>query len=383
MCVLGHCSTLCGDLRDCELDAFCTRIPSVAPDSIGKLFRGCLPDKGLIQWSIPNLSPTSTILLPVPEGAHSASVTFNVSDTAQRVGARFISSPTNMLLYNPCNVFDQDCDPVEDFYHQWVRHQPLLGQSVVTLPTTPMIPLEVGTYRFGVASYLPNGTFGSAIPRITASVRIGLASLLDLHFNFLDLEDHMCESAFGNTKLDAQSALTQPFFKDQFLGELTEIFAHGGIVVSSATYKDVLDRPLLNNLDVADVGSLLALGDSPTGINVFFVRTLSPVGLQAFGPNPGPVGMANTRQSGIVIGLDTLCYRTWPQVARLAAHEIARYMGLYHNVELGASTGGESWTDHISDTDGSDRNLMYFSETGGIEITPEQRDILTRSGVLR
>jgi hypothetical protein len=108
--------------------------------------------------------------------------------------------------------------------------------------------------------------------------------------------------------------------------------------------------------------------------------------LQAFGPSPGPVGVSRTRQSGIVIGLDTLCYRTWDDLARLTAHEIGRYMGLSRNVEL--DSGGREWDDAISDTPFSDdvgaaQNLMFYSDQGGTDITPGQRDILTRSGVLR
>jgi hypothetical protein len=381
VCTLGHCSGLCADTRDCEVTDFCTRIPSI--ETPGALFNGCIQAKGNIRWNIPNVAPTGSFLLPVPEGAHSAQVVFSVDDLAQRVGAKFIAAPSGQQLFNPCSVFDTGCDPERSFYEQLVRHQPLFGQSVVSLPSATEAPLEVGAYRFQVASYLPNGTIGSAIPHLTASVRIDSASLLDLHFNFLDLENHMCESAFGGVKLDAERARNQSFFQTEFLGELVEIFAHGGVVISSATYKDVLGHADLDGLDVADAGSLLELGDSATGINVFFVRTLSPVGLQAFGPNPGPAGIANTRQSGIIIGLDTLCYRSWSQLARVTAHELARYMGLHHNVELGADSASQHWEDQIWDTDESDDNLMFFSEFGGIDITPDQRDILTRSGVLR
>jgi hypothetical protein len=119
---------------------------------------------------------------------------------------------------------------------------------------------------------------------------------------------------------------------------------------------------------------------------VFFVRTLSPVGLQAIGPAPGPAGLAGTRGSGVVIGVDTLCYRDWQHLARLSAHELARYMGLYDNVEIDdmpATTPPVLHRDPISDTDTSTDNLMFYSELGGSSLTAGQRDILTRSPVLR
>ena len=111
---------------------------------------------------------------------------------------------------------------------------------------------------------------------------------------------------------------------------------------------------------------------------MFFVRTLSPIGLQAVGPNPGPAGLAGTRRSGIVIGVDTLCYRTWRQLARLTAYEIARYMGLYNNVGI-----DPAHIDPIADTDSTSTNLMFYSELGGTVLSEGQKQILRRSAVLR
>ena len=57
-------------------------------------------------------------------------------------------------------------------------------------------------------------------------------------------------------------------------------------------------------------------------------------------------------------------------------------MGLQHNREL-ADADGNFFTDLIDDSDNSENNLMFFGELGGTDISPGQRDILTRSGVLR
>ncbi len=84
-----------------------------------------------------------------------------------------------------------------------------------------------------------------------------------------------------------------------------------------------------------------------------------------------------------MIGVDTLCYRSWQQLARLTAHELGRYMGLYHNVEHTTSSTNIPWRDHIDDSDDSPTNLMFYSELGGTDLSPGQREILTRSGVLR
>jgi len=353
----------------------------------GSLFTGCLPSQGNIVWSIPTSAPTATFLMPVPSAAVHASLIFGVDDLQQRVGAQRLISPQGQLLYQtPCESNEPGCDLVAAFYENLVRHAPELGQSVIAFPSTPRAPIETGAYRVQISSYRRTGTVGSAIPRITAVVRIDTATLLDLRFHFLDLDAHVCQSEMGGTRFAATGAQTAPFFQDDFVGELRGIFAHGGIALGNLTYDDIRNRPDLDELALGDTGELLALGNGTTGIDVFFVRALSPVGLQAFGPAPGPAGVSRTRQSGIVIGLDTLCYRSWTQLARLTAHEIARYMGLARNVELDAT--GRVWPDKIEDTsDLSDAaatdNLMFYSELGGIDITPDQRDVLSRSGVLR
>lgn len=380
-CALGHCIDLCASDRDCNAGFACLDIPRV--EARGSLFTGCLPSQGNIQWTIPVQGPTANILFPVPSGAHSAQLVFSVEDAAQRVGAQSVTSPSGDALFAPCNLaMDPECDPINDYYQHVIRHQPLFGQSVITLPTTPAVPLETGAYKVGVASFRPSGSIGSAIPHVRASVRIDAAVLLDLHFYFLNFEDHMCSASLGGTRFDSTAAQNATFFQTEFLGALRGIFAPGGIALGTITYQDVLDHPDLDGLDVTDAGKLLELGEHAGGINVFFVRTLSPVGLQAFGPNPGPAGLAGTRQSGVIIGLDSLCYRSWAQLARLTAHELARYMGLHHNVEAGADAQNP-WRDLLDDTDDSETNLMFYSEFGGLEITQQQRDILTRSGALR
>jgi hypothetical protein len=272
-------------------------------------------------------------------------------------------------------------DAANDLYVNPVRHQPALGQSVLVMPSSPSVALEAGSYLLTVSSLRasPDGTDvpGTATPAATAVVKLDSSIILDLHFYFLNLDDHPCSASFAGS-LDATVAKTASFFQTDYVGTMRTIFAHGGVALGSTTFEDLKDHPDLDGLDVANAPALLALGDHSVGINVFFVRTLSPVGLQAFGPNPGPAGLAHTAQSGIVIGLDTLCYRTWSELARLSAHVLARYMGLYDNVEL-----DPSHTDPIDDSDLSSSNLMFYSELGGTDLSAGQRSILSRSAVLR
>lgn len=385
-CALGRCVDLCRSTRDCGSGTSCMAVPRVEAD--GALFQGCLPPTGSIVWNIPVTSPTSdTILVAVPDVARSATVVFSVDDPSQRVGARTIAAPSGATLYTkPCEPGIQagctEQSSADQFFAQPLRHQPDYGQSVLQIPSSPSQPLEPGAYRINVSSFRANGATGSAIPRVTAIVKMDAAFFLDLHFHFLDLEDHPCKAAFGDATLDARAAEGGAFFQTEFLGALRTIFAGAEISLGTTTYDDITGKGDLDGLAVENAGSLLALGTAKTGLDVFFVRTLSPAGLQAYGPNPGPGGLPGTRQSGIVIGVDTLCYRTWTQLARLTAHELARYMGLYHNVELEVMKH-PTWRDPITDSDDAKDNLMFFAEIGGISLSAGQQEILKRSAVLR
>ena len=377
-CAMGHCVDLCIQTRDCAAGNTCMVVPRV--EAFGSLFGGCLPAGGNISWTIPVISPNADILLPVPSEASHASLVFEVEDAQQEVGATRVTAPSGELVYTKCPLAET-CPADEEerqYYENRVRHTPQPGLSVFAMPSNPAIELETGVYNVNASSFRPNGDRGTAIPKVTAVVRIGSGGSLDLHLHFLDLSDHPCRAAFKNTRLDATSAANETYFKDDFIGEINRIFTTGFISISSVTYDDITDHPDLDGLDVKDAGALLKLGKYSRGINVFFVRSISPVGLQGFGPGPGPAGLARTRGSGIVIGVDTLCYRSWTQLARLTAHEIARYMGLHHNVELDTQ-----WRDQISDSNTEPTNLMFYSELGGTELSAGQLEILRRSAVVR
>ncbi len=381
-CALGRCVDLCASTTDCALSATCMTIPRVDPPSKHLLgsFRGCLPSSGSIQWSIPIAGPSEQVVLPVPSRATSLSVMFSVDDRTQLVGVTRLVAPDGTVDYVLCR--GTTCDPVAIFYNSLVRHAPALGMSVLAIPSTPSAPLQSGVYTVDVSSLRADLVPGSSIPKMTVVAKLDSGVTLDLHFHFLDLSEHPCAASLGPGSLNATSAPTAAFFKDDFIGTMKGIFAHGGIELGDATYDDITDHPDLEGLDIRDAPSLLALGAYTGGVNVFFVRTLSPVGLEAFGPNPGPAALAKTPQSGVVIGMDTLCYRTWKDVARITAHEVARYMGLYHNIEAESSSLSPRF-DPIPDSDTSSNNLMFYSELGGLELSAGQRDILSRSAVLR
>jgi hypothetical protein len=379
-CALGRCTDLCDaahDDRDCGLDEVCASVPRVSAS--GALYAGCLPSTGTIQFDIPVDSPQQTIPLPIPSNAQTVSVVMSIDDPNQEVGALSVASPTGQLLF----------DINENPFQTPVRTSLQLGQAVLQMPSAPARPmLATGDYSLEVASARPPFigvvTIGSATPHVTVLIKVDSAATLDLHFYFLDLSDHPCSGSFDVTTLNAASASTSNQFQTQFLDSLFAILGPAHIVAGNITYEDALGHPDLDAIDVSNAANLLALGGNSTGVNVMVVRSLSPAGIEVFGPNPGPATLVNTPQSGIAIGLDTLCYRSWEQLGQLTAHELARYMGLYNNIELAAP--GEN--DPIPDDDRSSNNLMFPAEFGsgsnyfGTSLSQGQIDILSHSTVL-
>jgi hypothetical protein len=376
-CALGRCVDLCRVNRDCAAGMSCMQIPHIeAPSST---FAGCLITNGVLSWPLPTPPAGTPLLLPVPSGATHAALVVSTAAPRSAAAVRVVS-PSTVPVFQLCpRDWDFACSEADQraqFYVNQLRHRRDVGLAVLAIPSTSQARLEIGTYRVLAKSFHIDGSEGPP-PAVTAVVRLGAMSTLDLHFHFLDLADHPCEAAFDNGRLDRTSAQAEASFQNDFLGNLRSIFKESGsLTVGEVTYDDI-SRPDLDGLEVANAGALLQLGGYARGVNVFFVRNLSPVGIQAFGPNPGPAGLAGTARSGIVIGIDTLCYRSWKQLARLTAHEIARYMGLYENIEISGQA------DALEDTDASATNLMFYSELGGLSLSPIQRELLSRSPVLR
>ena len=389
-CALGHCVDLCQETRDCATGFSCWDIPSVTVSNA--LFKGCLPEGGVISWDLPVDPANPEVLIPAPNGVTSVSLVMSVDDASQTVGATSVLTPDGSRIYSrPCSSALGQCaidDEANAYFANAERHTPALGQSVLSIPSGTNLDIQPGVYRVRVASQLADGTPSASPIKTTAVLRLDDGVQLDLHFFFMDLTEHPCQAAIGQSTLSAEVAAVMPTFQNDFLGELKHLFANASIGINDASYADILDHPSLDGLDLSHVGELLQLGTYATGINVFFVRSLSPAGVQAYAPNPGPAGLGGTQGSGIVIGLDSLCYRDWGQIARLTGHELARYMGLYHNVELGFSMDNPTWRDQIStDLTTDTTNLMYYTEPLDVThdlpvISSGQRQILVRSAVL-
>lgn len=372
-CALGRCVDLCQVDLDCPVGYACSSVPRVEALQAGRVpqFYGCIPDRGTISWSLNVGAPVQDVWLPVPGRAKSIALVMTVNDTSQRVGATRVWDPSGASIYTLPQTIDE-------YYANPLRHQLLPGLSVIQIPSSSSLPLETGAYHLTIGSFRPNGQPASETPKATVIAKLDTGTILDVHFYFLGLDGHPCEAALDGGTLDAASAQTSEQFQKVYLGELRSIFGRAGVALGSFTYDDLPSHHDLDGLDASDLGALLSLSTHAGGVNVFFVRTLSPAGMLALvGGTPGTPGLPGTTASGVAVSIDALCYQDWATLARTTAHALARHMGLYRNREP------DGHTDPIDDSDGSSSNLMFFSEYGGTELSDGQASVLRVNPVLR
>jgi hypothetical protein len=367
-CALGRCIDLCADDVDCPAAHACATIPrpsSVAPTAA---FAGCIPARGLLSWSIPATGPRSDVVMTVPSTARSVSIVIEGSDPLQAVGLARLAAPSGSVLYAV------PASPA-DYYANAVRHRPAPRISVVQLPGDDGA-FEPGAYAVSISSFRPNGSTGTATPRATVFAKVDDGATLDVHFYFLDLDDHPCAAELGD--LDADAARTSLPFQQGLVDTVRATFADAGVALGEVTYDDLDELHDLDGIEAADLDTLLAQSSREGGVHVFVVRTLAPAGLLAMlGRAPGAPGPGGTAAAGLAIAADGLCYRTWPQIGRLAAHEIARHLGLARAVEI---DGGR---DRLADTGDDRANLLHFADDGGTALSESQKRMLQRSPSLR
>jgi hypothetical protein len=381
-CALGRCVSLCRE-DDCRRGWACAAIP--LPERSTSV-NACLPGNATIEFELPVPRPdpdTPNVLpeiaVPVPSTARSMVLLFEAPTPTQSVGAGVLLNPRNQVIYRE-PLF------VESYYMNPVRHAPRPGISVLQVPSSSSTPLMPGTYTVTVRAFRDNPLQPvNGRPRLRVIEKLGSAARLDLHFYFLDLDDHPCSEAIGAT-LDASTAPTLSGFQQEYLDELEEIFRAANITIGEVTYDDITalvgpnGRPDLDVLDAAAASALFSLPVRSGGVPIFLVRSMEPDGQQLLtGGTPG-APIPGTGASAIAIGVDSLCYRSWRQLARQTAHGIARHMALFRNVEPDDLAGH---VDPIDDSDASLDNLMHWSEFGGTQLSLGQREILRASPVLR
>lgn len=362
-CNLGRCTRLCRTSSECPEDLTCTELPRLL-ESGSALFRGCLQDGGTIRHRLEVPHSGDEVPLLVPGNAVSVAVTTVSSDPNLLAGVFQLRGPTGAYLYRtPQTPDDVTTNPL--------RYSMAPGESTLLFPDRPKSPLVPGVYRVELGTALTPQLPASDIPEVTVYYKLDDSAVLDVNVYFLDLGSHPCQGGIGTTRLDASNAPGLLVFQS-YLADALAILGQAGIELGEVTYHDITDRPELDALSASDLPSLLQLSTTDTGLNLFLVRSIEPGGIQVLsGGTPGAPRSPGSRTAGIAVSMDTLCYRTWPQLARVTAHAMARQMGLFRNREPSSNV-----QDPIADSSSGPENLMYYSEFGGTELSEGQGEVL-------
>lgn len=362
------CTQLCRNDDECPASYRCTVMPRHVPGQDEySFFRGCLEPKAQIRQVL-YADPDGFVSIPVPAVAQS----FSVITSRDAFGNVPIESPVGIAELHaprcsPAIAHRDGCDSTmysDAFDTSLLRYQPSPEVSTLIVPNAPDAAMAVrpGVYRVK----LRPGTDR----KVTVAHQTVDARTLDLSFYFLDLREHACLPGY-----DQLGRKPPAEFETVYLNELRRILDDAGLTVGNIRYEHLLDatgRSDLDSLREENLSDLLRLSNSSGGLDIFFVRSISPAGIQVLsGGNPGPPGLSGTGASGIAVAADTLCYRDWRSVARATAHGIGLYMGLFRNREPDGSA-----EDPIADSDDSQNNLMFFGDFGGTQLSEGQRQIL-------
>jgi len=364
LCALARCTVVCADDGDCAANHACVDVPSVG--SQGALYQSCLPAEGraTVSWSLDG--PSGAVVIPVPSHAVSLALTSAVADPAQVVGPTSVRAPNGDVLY------DRDRPTAGNA----LRFEPSRGASTLLLPNTPALRLRTGLYRVDVASAVRGGP-GTAAPTVRVDYLLGRGgSRLDLNVHVVSLESHPCADQLGFAS--AAEAAAAEALRDQFLPEVERIFAAADIELGSVQFIELDVAAELAVLDATEIDDLLVAGGSDDAVDLFLVRGIRPAGLQAVGGGTRRAPrLANAPVSGVALSAETLCYRSWTETARVAAHAIARQLGLFRSIEP------DGTEDLIGDSEADSNNLLYFGEYGGIELSAGQASVLRANPVLQ
>lgn len=227
--------------------------------------------------------------------------------------------------------------------------------------------------------------------------------LLDLNLFYVGGGSDQEEGGFhpGNAQVRGMLEELRRFYDriDITLGAIREYDVVGALreelsVIDSELIRD--DQGQLVGLEVSGLDRLfeLTLGLEYGGLNLFLVSDMGDL-LGISGGIPGALGVHGSAASGVALALDVIGIARAPQVA---IHEMSHQMGLFHTTEFDGVTIEpladtpvcSSAYDKNGDgilvpsecvTAGAD-NLMFWTGEGRT-LSPEQREVLQRSIVLR
>jgi hypothetical protein len=300
-CALGHCVDVCATDRDCADGQRCTEVPRVEVAG-APLFQGCVPASGSLTWRLPVDAPREEVLVPVPAAARSLVLSMSIDAPGQRVGALSVHTPP------AASAGTAPRSTRAEFFDNLVRHTPRERRSFLELPGSPrpglrtrrvpdhrqLVPRARSTrHRHAERCGRP-----SSSTTATCSTCASCSSIWTTH---------ACQAAMGGP-LDALRAEEAPF--QDYLTSLGQLLARAGIDLRQSSFIDLRDRPEFDSLTAAELPQLLAAGPAGPALNIYFVRTIEPIGTAALiESTPGAPLDVGSGPGGVAIALDTLCYR--------------------------------------------------------------------------
>lgn len=232
----------------------------------------------------------------------------------------------------------------------------------VLIPQSPDLDLTAGIY--GIRLYF--SASGAVTVGCNALYRVQeptASQTVDIHFVFVGVDGDV-------PGLNAFSAVDNAPLNETLAG-VGELWAGLGLAVGEVTYADFAgDVELYNSVDGAtEFGNLLKTNTSEDrAVTLFMVGAITDddgatILGQAAGP-PGAPAIGGTSKSGAVVTVGFLADGDTDTEARIIAHEVGHFMGLFHPTEKDGS-GHDPLSDTPECTSDADGNGTYASDECG------------------
>ena len=349
--------------------------------------KGGGPEDGLVREELGSFTTDTgsgaDVPFEVPTDAYSAQVTCGPYGYDVLATAESILDPSGAAIYD-----------YNDGQGTAMRVATTDDLLPVLFPVSPDLDVGAGIYTMRVYVDLeqPTTITCNALYRIQEPAA---GQTVDIHFVFVGVDGEVpglnatdaVDSTVLNTTLDRVEAL----------------WADLGLSVGVVTYEDFAgDVATYNSVDGAkEFGDLLRTSTSDDrAITVFLVSAITDndgatILGQAAGP-PGAAATGGTSKSGAVVTVGPLAESDTDTEARIIAHEVAHFMGLYHPTEKDGSAHDPllDTPECTSDTDsngvystseclgqGADYLMWWAASATSVEASANQAWVVQRSAL--